>query len=73
MPANGLDNCKDECNENAECTAIEYSMTASADGNDCCFLLKCDQPVAYPTMEQAPHHEGTWDYTGYVKGMQNAI
>ena len=68
MPANGLNNCKKKCNENNECTAIEY-----AHANDCCKLLACPQPVPEPTVTQAPHHGGTFTYKGYKKGTKNLI
>ena len=68
MPSNGLNNCKKKCNENNDCTAIEY-----ADANDCCKLLACPQPVPEPTVMQAPHHGGSYTYKGYMKGMQNLI
>ena len=64
----GLDGCKEECNKNTECDAIEYAETAVSVGTDCCFLVDCGGTVPEPLNTQAPHHLGTWTYKGYVKG-----
>ena len=69
MPiAGGLDACKQECNNENNCTAIEYAMSATPNNVTCCVLRKCPSPVPTPNVTQAEWHGGIYDYVGYVKG-----
>jgi len=70
MPiAGGLDACKQECNNENNCTAIEYAMSATPNNVTCCVLRKCPSPVPTPNVTQAEWHGGIYDYVGYVKVM----
>jgi len=70
MPiAGGLDACKQECNTEKNCTAIEYAMSATPNNVTCCVLRKCPSPVPTPNVTQAEWHGGIYDYVGYVKVM----
>ena len=73
----GLETCKDKCDSNEECTAIEYASTTWDEEtvdedlliNDCCVLRRCPLPVPSPKVEQA-EWEGSsrsFKYIGYAK------
>ena len=63
MPiAGGLDACKELCDKEKSCTAIEYSSIIH-----CCVLRKCPVPVPEPQVTDATWHDGIAKYVGYVK------
>ena len=58
----GLEMCKETCDNNTDCTAIEFTETA-ANHDNACVLKKCPYPVPEPDLDW-------YDFTGYVKGMK---
>ena len=67
MPINGgLDACKDACNNEQNCTAVEYAETTFDTSTDCCVLRSCPIPVPTPTTVQAEWHTGNFNYSGYA-------
>ena len=75
MPVNGgLDGCKELCNSNSECDAIEYAPSPGEGKVDCCILVKCDGSVPEPTETGEHYHPGQdYEYKGYKKGTRNPI
>ena len=68
----GLEACKERCDNNSNCNAIEYAEEAVNEDN-CCVLRKCPYPVPEPYLEQAIWHGGHYYYTGYVKSKHSPI
>ena len=62
----GLEACKEECNKEESCTAIEYSSDVFNTGLKCCILRKCPVPVPEPQVVDAIWHPPA-KYVGYVK------
>ena len=69
-PEGGLDGCKEECNKDESCTAIEYSSLV-LNSIDNCILRKCPVPVPEPDVIGATHgfpEDSIQDkFVGYVK------
>ena len=68
----GLETCKEKCDNNTDCTAIEFTENAVNEDN-CCVLRKCPYPVPEPELQTAVWHNGSYNYTGYVRGMKTHI
>ena len=74
MPiSGGLDACKEKCNTNENCTAIEYAGKEQDENVDCCVLRKCPYPVPTPDITHAAWHDGKYNYEGYAKGNHKLI
>ena len=74
-----LDECKEECDKEKTCTAIEYSSMVEFSSKarlQCCVLRKCPVPVPEPDVADATHghpKDTIKDkYTGYVKSKYNS-
>ena len=74
MPVTGgLEGCKGMCNENANCSAIEYAPSHDGNVPDCCILVNCTGDVPAPTETEDHYHSKAYTYKGYIKGKINTI
>ena len=74
MPIDGgLNACKDECNNEQNCTAVEFAETTFDADTDCCVLRSCPIPVPTPATVQAEWHTGNFNYSGYASSINLLI